>query len=85
MLRAAQGSNRGVILANTERLKWGATTGSYSICFYAYTPFSAQVTIQETEMGSNFDDIDGQIRTQLIGANSWISSIYRNIGMTRKG
>ena len=85
VLRAAHGSNRGIILADKERKQWSASTGSYSICFYAYTPFSAQVTIQETEMGTNFDVIDGQIRTQQIEPNGWISSNYKNVGMTRAG
>ena len=40
-LRAAHGSNRGVVLSSTDRNIWGAATGPYLVCLYAYTDFSA--------------------------------------------
>ena len=50
VLRAAHGDNRAVVLSASDRKAWDTATGNYMVCFYAYTDFSAKITVQETEL-----------------------------------
>lgn len=72
-------------MSNLERGVWGANTGEYSICFYAYTPFSAAISVTEFEMGNQFDITNGQIRTKKMFNNDWDFGRYRDTGLGAPG
>lgn len=54
-LRLAHGANRAVSLGVASRREFGQTAGTYYLCFYAYVPFSARVTVSEAETNMYFD------------------------------
>lgn len=60
-LRVAHGSNRAILISTGARTTFGQTAGTYYVCFYAYTPFSARISVNEAEDGVYAEAKDNQI------------------------
>jgi len=52
---------------------FGQTAGSYYLCFYAYTSFSARVSVAEQALGIYFAANDNQIQTVYLQGGSYLS------------
>jgi len=64
---------------------FGQTAGSYYLCFYAYTPFSAKVTVSEQQLGNYFAAVDNQIQTVYLLGGKYFVSRYSNSGFNNDG
>lgn len=73
------------MLASADRSRFGASTGAYYLCFYAYTPFSARLTTSEAALGKRFDIKDGYVKTQVISGNDYIYARYKNTDFNKDG
>ena len=62
-MRAGHGTNRQIVIKADQRADYGYSTGTYNLCFYAYTAFSAKVTTLEKEFEGKYDYTDGQVLT----------------------
>jgi len=64
MMRGGHGTQRAIVIKSDERENFGGySTGTYYLCFYAYTPFSAKVTTLERDFESIYDYNDGEVLT----------------------
>jgi hypothetical protein len=52
IMRGGHGSDRKIVVKADQRSDFGYSTGTYSLCFYAYTPFSAKITTLEKDFES---------------------------------
>jgi hypothetical protein len=84
-MRAAHGASMAISLSVASRKEFGQTAGTYYLCFYAYTPFSARITASEAESAAHFDSYDGQVQTVYLTPGSWFTSRYGNTGFTGNG
>jgi len=84
-LRAAHGPDIGITLSVAARKELGQTAGTYYLCFYAYTPFSARIAVAEAELAAHFDAYDGQVQTTYLPGGAWSTSRYGNTGFTGNG
>lgn len=66
MMRGGHGTQRSIIVKSAERENVGFSTGTYNLCFYAYTPFSAKVITAEEDFEGVFDYVDGEMLTQVL-------------------
>lgn len=77
-MRANQGPQRSIVLTIAEREAAGFSTGTYNLCFYAYTPFSGLVTTIEYDFKGKYDIADGRMQTISVEANDYIQGRYSN-------
>ena len=84
-VRLAHGASRSISLSVAARNNFGQTAGTYYLCFYAYTPFSAKISAAESELGNYFDSIDNNIQTVYVMGNTFIASRYTNTAFTSAG
>lgn len=64
---------------------FGQTAGSYYLCFYAYTSFSARVSVAEQSLGIYFAANDNQIQTVYLQGGSYFVARYANTGFNNGG
>jgi hypothetical protein len=61
-------------MSKEDRMGFGATTGAYYFCFYAYTDFSASMKVTEyvvaEDQNNNYDLTAGQVSTQLLSRSN---------------
>jgi len=84
-LRAAHGANRALALSVAARREFRKTAGTYYLCFYAYSHFSARITVAEYEVLSYFDAIDNQVMTAQVAGGDYFVARYTNTGFTSAG
>jgi hypothetical protein len=63
----------------------GQTAGTYHLCFYAYTPFSARITISEQEGSDYVTLLDDQIHTVALAGRSFVAARYQNTAFGARG
>jgi hypothetical protein len=64
VMRGGHGTQRQIIIKSAERKEdWGYATGTYNLCLYAYTPFSAKITTLEKDYLFKYDFEDGIVKT----------------------
>jgi hypothetical protein len=78
ILRASHGPNKAIIVKAADRQIAGYTTGTYNLCFYAYSPFSAHITSLEADFKGIYDFEDGQIITQRVSTGGFVQGRYTN-------
>lgn len=62
LMRDAHGPSRQILINRSIRQSYfGFPTGSYYLCFYAYTPYSAKITIKESDLQGYSDFREGVI------------------------
>lgn len=84
-VRATPGPNRSIVVSAPDRAALGFPTGTYYICFFAYTPFSALITTNEDKLGKRMDAEDGQIMTQRVAGGGYFYGRYTNSGLASRG
>jgi len=84
-IRAKPGPVRSIIVSAPDRKALGYPTGTYYLCFFAFTPFSAQVSTTEEKLNKRADAYDGEVITQrAAGAGLWYAR-YTNSALLGKG
>jgi hypothetical protein len=58
-MRGAHGPSKALILKTTDRQAAGYSTGTYNLCFYAYSPFSAIISTVERAFNGTYDFENG--------------------------
>jgi hypothetical protein len=58
-MRGAHGPSKAMILKTYDRRNTGYSTGTYNLCFYAYSPFSAIISTLEKDYAGIYDFVDG--------------------------
>jgi len=61
IMRDAHGPSKEIFLPSSLRKQYGLQTGTFYLCFYASTPFSALIYVQEKNFYNDFPFTDGQI------------------------
>ena len=84
-VRAAHGADRAVTLPVQARREFRQTAGTYYLCFYAYTPFSARLAVAESEGGNQYDAFDDQIQTVAMTSYSFFVARYTNTAFNTAG
>ena len=84
-VRAAHGADRAVTLPVAARKEFRQTAGTYYLCFYAYTPFSARLSVLEEQGGYHYDAFDDQVQTVAMTSYSYFVARYRNTAFTTAG
>jgi hypothetical protein len=84
-MRGAHGPSKAIILKTYDRNNAGYVTGTYNLCFYAYSPFSAIISVNEIDFLGLYDFLDRQIITQSVAANSYVQGRYTNSELRQKG
>ena len=57
-MMATVGAKSSIILTSSDRARYGYGTGTYYLCVYAFTPFSAKLsTYEKYECDTNADDL----------------------------
>jgi hypothetical protein len=74
-----------MILKTDDRSNTGFSTGTYNLCFYAYSPFSAIISIVEKDFKGVYDFVDGEIITQSVQPNNYVQGRYTNTELRQKG
>jgi hypothetical protein len=59
LMKDAPGPYRSVQLNRKIRQWWGYWTGTYQFCFYATTPYTAVVSVNEFDYADSFDFLSG--------------------------
>jgi hypothetical protein len=85
VMRGAHGPSKSIILKTNDRKNAGYSTGTYFLCFYAYSPFSAIITTVEKDFKGVYDFEDSEIMTQSVSANSYVQGRYTNSELRQKG
>jgi hypothetical protein len=79
MLRGGHGTQRALVIKSDERENFnGYSTGTYNLCFYAYTAFSARIETFEKDYNATYDYNDGEVLTQTIYRGSSAYGRYSN-------
>lgn len=84
-VRAAHGHDRAITLPVQVRKEFRQTAGTYYLCFYAYTPFSAKLAVEESEGGNLYDAFDNQVQTVAMTSYSYFVARYKNTGFVTAG
>ena len=63
VMRGGHGPSRAIMLKTNDRSNTGYSTGTYNLCFYAYSPFSAIVSTSEKDFSALYDFEDSEILT----------------------
>ena len=74
-----------MILKIDDRQRAGYSTGTYNLCFYAYSPFSALITTVEKEFNDLYDFVDGEIMTQSLSPKGYSQGRYTNSELRQRG
>ena len=84
-VRASPGPSRSIIVSSPDRAALGYPTGTYYLCFFAYTPFSALITTTEEKYEKRTDAADGEVITQRVAGGGYFYARYTNTGLTSLG
>jgi hypothetical protein len=84
-VRASPGPSRSIAVSAPDRAALGYPTGTYYLCFFAYTPFSALITTNEEKFERRFDLKDGQVLTQRAAGGGYFYIRYTNSGLKSPG
>lgn len=84
-IRAQPGPSRSIIVSAPDRAALGYPTGTYYLCFFAFTPFSAQVSTKEEKLNKRADALDGQVITQRTAGGGVYYARYTNSALSSPG
>ena len=82
---AAPGPSRSIVVSAPDRAALGYSTGTYYLCFYAYTQFSARISTTEEKFDRRIDVEDGQVITQRVAGGGYYYVRYTNTGFENSG
>lgn len=83
-MRGGHGPSKSIIVKTSDRDRAGYSTGTYNLCFYAYSPFSALITTVEREFNDLYDFVDGEILTQSVEAKGYSQGRYTSTELRQR-